>query len=117
MSWLLVSGQGEGGGFGPLPSGGLLGHQGDFGGLCVDGQVGADGLFGGAQVGHGVLVADGQVGGGVAELTLVWREGGKGISDRPGQGAEGAGGAWGEAEHLIAGPGGVGELEAEPGGG
>jgi hypothetical protein len=49
-------------------------------------------------------VADGQVGGGVAELALVWREGGKGVGDRARQGTEGAGVARGEPEHLIAEP-------------
>jgi hypothetical protein len=44
---------------------------------------------------------------------LVRREGGKGLNDAPGQGAEGAGVAWGEPEHLLAEPAGVIELETE----
>jgi hypothetical protein len=94
-----------------LPFGGLLGHQGDRGGLCVDGQVGPDGHLGGTQVGHRVAVADGQVQGGVAELALVRREGGKGLDDAPGQGAERTGVARGEPEHLVAEPVGVIKLE------
>jgi hypothetical protein len=109
----LLACQGEGGGFGPLSFNGLLGHEGDCGGLCVDGQAAPDGLLGSMQVGEGAPAADGQVGGGVAELALVWREGGKGVGDRARQGTEGAGVARGEPEHLIAEPGGAIELEAE----
>lgn len=110
--WLLAC-QWEGGGCGPLPFGGLLGHQGDCGGLCVDGQAALDGFLGSVQVGQGAPAADGQVGGGAAELALVWGEGGKGAGDQAGQGTEGGGVAGGEPEHLIAEPGGAVELEAE----
>jgi hypothetical protein len=87
----LLACQGEGGGFGPLSFNGLLGHQGDCGGLCVDGKAAPDGLLGSMQVGQGAPAADGQVGGGAAELALVWREGGKGVGDRARQGTERAG--------------------------
>ncbi len=41
--------QGEGGGLGPLPSGGLLGHQGHCHGVALDGQLRPDGLLCGAS--------------------------------------------------------------------
>jgi hypothetical protein len=63
---------------------------------------------------RGLPLADGQVGGGVAELALIGREGGKGFHDGAGQDAKWPGVAWGEPEHLVAEPGGAVELEAEP---
>jgi hypothetical protein len=66
----------------------LLSHQRDLGGVSVEGQVRLDGLLGGPQVGHEMPLGDGQMGDDVAELALERREGGEGLVDSLGQGAE-----------------------------
>ena len=108
-----MSRQGEGGGLDPPASGGLLSHQRDLGGMPLDGQVYPDGLLGGPQVGHGMPLADGQMGDDVAELALERREGGEGPVDSLGQGTEGARITRAEPQHLVAEPVRVIQPEAE----